>query len=67
MTMVTPAGPMFFWAPAKASPTRDQSMARERMWEEQSTTSGASQPRAFRSGSSAISTPWMVSLEHTCT
>jgi two-component system osmolarity sensor histidine kinase EnvZ len=35
--------------------------------EEQSMTSGASQPSAARSGSCWYSTPWMVSLLHRCT
>ena len=67
MTMVRPAGPMFFCAPAKARPTLDQSMARERMCDEQSITSGASLPSAPRSGSDWNSTPSMVSLLQTCT
>jgi len=64
---VTPAGPMFFCAPAKARPTRDQSMPRDRMCEEQSITSSAVLPRAARSGSVWNSTPWMVSLLQRCT
>ena len=39
---------------------------REATWEEKSMTSGASEPRAFRSGSSWNSMPWMVSLLHRC-
>ena len=49
-TTVSPAGPRFFWAPANASPTRDQSTGREATCEEKSTTSGALQPSAARSG-----------------
>ena len=58
--------PTFFCAPAKARPTRDQSMARERMCDEQSITSGASEPSAARSGRVWNSTPSIVSLEQTC-
>lgn len=39
-------------APPKARPTRDQSTERDATWDEKSTTKGASQPKAFRSGSS---------------
>ncbi len=57
--------PTFFCAPAKARPTRVQSIARERMCDEQSTTSGASQPSAARSGQGVVSRrPSMVSFEH---
>ena len=58
---------MFFCAPANARPTLDQSIVRDRMCEEQSITSAASLPSAFRSGSAWNSTPWIVSLVQTWT
>ena len=42
MTTVTPAGPMFFWAPAKISPKRLTSTGRLRMSELMSAMSRAS-------------------------
>jgi hypothetical protein len=42
MTMVRPAGPMFFCAPPKIRPYFDTSIARDRMCEDMSATTGTS-------------------------
>jgi hypothetical protein len=57
---------MFFCAPPKARPMRDQSIGRLSWLDEQSTTRGASQPSGRKSGKSWNSTPSMVSLLHRC-
>ena len=67
MTMVTPAGPAFFCAPAYTMPQRATSSGRDRKCEDASTTSGTSgAPSAAVSGQSRNSTPPMVSLLHRC-
>src|SRR3546814_8175701 len=65
MTIVTPAGPAFFCAPAYTMDALEKSMGRDRKCDEASTTSGTlAAPSAAISGQSANSTPPMVSLLH---
>src|SRR5471032_126909 len=69
MTMVTPAGPMFFCAPAKITPYCDTSTTRDRMCDDMSATIGVdanSPPNAAGTRAKSNSTPSMVSLVHMC-
>ena len=63
ITRVRPAGPMFFWAPAKITPYFDTSIFRDRMCEDMSATIGTF---GLDSGTKLYSTPSMVSLVQMC-
>ena len=58
MTRVSPAGPMFFCAPAYTTPKRSMGNGSERIIDEQSATSGTGPT----SGISWTASPPMVSL-----